>query len=596
MSALVAAWADFHLLRPHWLWALAALPLAVAVWRLRLRRADAWRGVVDAHLLPNLLEAGGRARWLGLAVALLGYALGVLALAGPSWRQEELPLFRTHAPLVIALDLSPSVMAADLPPSRLLQARAKLAMLLRERKAGEVALLAYAGDSFTVAPLTDDAANVALFLDALDPSVMPVDGQRADRAIAAAVKLLQQAEFNHGDILLLTDGADGDARTQAAQARAGGYRVSVLGLGLPQGAPYRQADGRIAQARLDEAALRALAGAGGGAYARLASGDADLQSLGVLDPARGNEAGGGGDGDGLQWRDDGYWLLPLVMLLMLPAFRRRGALAVLALCLLPPLVPRAEAAEGTLWRRADQVAQQQLQAGTEAYRRGDFAAAQQRFEGIDSDEGWYNLGNALARQGRYDEAIAAYDKALAKHPQMADAVANRAAVDAARKRRSHDDNGGQGQGQQGSPNQQNQGSGQKQNQDQNIGQQPGQSSSGSGQPGQQQPQSAQSPKPGASPQGQGRDGEDKPQPGTDPRTQQQADAAQRERMRQAMAGQKQAQAQPDQAAAQPHETAAQREQRQALEAWMRRVPDDPGSLLRSKFRLEQERRQREGNP
>lgn len=593
MNALAAAWTDFHLLRPYWLWALAVLPLAVLLWRLRMRRSDAWRGTVDAHLLPSLLVAGGRAPWLGFAVALLAYALGVLALAGPSWRQEAQPLFRTHAPLVIALDLSPRILAADLPPSRLLQARAKLAVLLRERKAGEVALLAYAGDSFTVAPLTDDTANVALFLDALDPSVMPVDGQRGDRAIAAAVKLLQQAEFAHGDILLLTDGADGDARAQAAQARAAGYRVSALGLGSPQGAPYRQADGRIAQARLDEGALEALAATGGGRYARLQAGDADLRALGVLDPARG-DGNGGGEGDGLQWRDDGYWLLPLVMLLMLPAFRRRGALAVLALCLLPPLVPRAEAAEGTLWRRADQVEQQQLQAGTAAYRQGDFAAAQQHFEGIDSDEGWYNLGNALARQGHYDEAIAAYDKALAKHPQMADAVANRAAVDAARKRKSHNDDGGQGQGQQGSPNQQNQGNGQNQNQDNS--QQPGQQSSGSGQSGQPKQDPGQPSKPASSPQDQGKDGEDKPQPGADPRSQQQADAAQRERMRQAMAGQKDAQAQPDQAAAQPQETAAQREQRQALDAWMQRVPDDPGSLLRTKFRLEQERRQREGNP
>jgi len=593
MNALAAAWANFHLLRPHWLWALAALPLAVVLWRLRMRRADAWRGTVDAHLLPSLIAAGGRAPWLGFAIAMLGYALGVLALAGPSWRQEEQPLFRTHAPLVIALDLSPRTLAADLPPSRLLQARAKLATLLRERKAGEVALLAYAGDSFTVAPLTDDAANVALFLDALDPSVMPVDGQRGDRAIAAAVKLLQQAEFAHGDILLLTDGADAAARTQAAQARAAGYRVSALGLGSPQGAPYRQGDGRIAQARLDEGALQALAGSGGGQYARLVTGDADLQALGVLDPARG-EDGGGGEGDGLQWRDDGYWLLPLVMLLMLPAFRRRGALALLALCLLPPLMPEAHAAEGTLWRRADQVEQRQLQAGTEAYRRGDFAAAQQRFEGIDSDEGWYNLGNALARQGHYDDAIAAYDKALAKHPRMADAVANRAAVDAARKRKSHNDDGGQGQGQQGSPNQQNQGNGRGQNQ--NKGQQSAQPPSGSGQSGQPKPDAGQPSKPSSSPQGQGKDGEDKPPSGSDPRTQQQADAAQRERMRQAMAGQQDARQPPPQAAAQAQETPAQREQRQALEAWMRRVPDDPGSLLRTKFRLEQERRQREENP
>lgn len=587
MNEFGALWQAFHFLRPHVLWALLAVPVLAVLWRLRLRRADAWRANVDAHLLPALLVAGGRASWLSFAAGLLACVIGVIALAGPSWRQDEQPMFRTHAPLVIALDLSSRILAADLPPSRLLQARAKLADLLRERRAGEVALLAYAGDSFTVAPLTDDAGNVALFLDALDPSVMPVGGQRGDRAIAAAVKLLQQAEFAHGDILLLTDRADAAARTQAAQARAAGYRVSVLGLGTPQGAAYREDNGNIAQARLEEGSLEGLARSGGGSYARLRQGDDDLRALGVLDPDRTDKAGGEETG-GLQWRDEGYWLLPLVMLLLLPAFRRRGALLVLAVCITPALVPVAHAADGTPWRRADQVEQQQLQTGVDAYRRGDFAAAQKQFEGIDSDQGWYNLGNALARQGRYDDAIAAYDKALAKHPRMEDAVANRAAVDAARKRNNggHNDDGGKGQGQQGSSNQNNAG------QPKPGQQQPGQSSPSSqgNNAGKDPAQAQQQDKPSPSP-GQQNGKQDAPQP-ADRQSQQQADAAQRERMRQAMAQQ---QGQDPRQAQQVRgdETPQQREERQALEAWMRRVPDDPGSLLRTKFRLEQERRQRE---
>jgi len=588
MSEVSAALQAFHFLRPHVLWALLAVPVLAVLWRLRLRRADAWRANVDAHLLPALLVAGGRASWFAFAAGLLACALGVIALAGPSWRQDEQPMFRTHAPLVIALDLSARIQAADLPPSRLLQARAKLADLLRERHAGEVALLAYAGDSFTVAPLTDDAGNVALFLDALDPSVMPVGGQRGDRAIAAAVKLLQQAEFAHGDILLLTDRADAAARTQAAQAKAAGYRVSALGLGTPQGAAYRDGNGAIAQARLEESSLESLARSGGGRYARLQQGDEDLRALGVLDPARTDSAGGEETG-GLQWRDEGYWLLPLVMLLLLPGFRRRGALLVLALCITPAWMPTARAAEGTPWRRADQVEQQQLQTGVDAYRRGDFAAAQKQFEGIDSDEGWYNLGNALARQGRYDDAIAAYDKALAKHPRMADAVANRAAVDAARKRNNggRNDDGGQGKGQQGSPNQN------------NAGQpKPGQPQPGQSSPSAQgndaakdQAQAKQQDTPDPSP-GQQSGKQDAPQP-ADRQSQQQADAAQRERMRQALARQQQGQDPQQAQQVRGDETPQQREQRQALEAWMRRVPDDPGSLLRTKFRLEQERRQRE---
>ncbi|WP_434213035.1 tetratricopeptide repeat protein [[Pseudomonas] boreopolis] len=596
MNAALQDWNAFlgtlHFLRPGWLWALLAVPLAVALWVLRRRRGEVWKYNVDAHLLPHLLVPGTRRAWGGLVALVLGTVLAILALAGPSWRQQEQPLYRPHQPLVIALDLSTSALAGDLPPSRLLQARAKLATLLRERRGGDVALLAYAGESFTVAPLTEDAANVALFLDALSPDVMPVDGKRADRAIEAAASLLAQAGYRQGDILLLTDQADARTRAAAAAALQRGFRVSALGLGTANGSAYRDLQGRIEQARLDEDGLRALAGSGGGRYARLTVDDADLRSLGVLDPARA-QAGADASSNGQAWLDDGYWLLPPVMLLALLAFRRRGvAASVLALGLCLPLAFPARAAdEGGWWRRADQVRQQRIEQGVQAYRKGDFARAQQAFDGIDSDEAQYNLGNALARQGRYDDAIAAYDRALALHPGMPDAVANRAAVEAARKRRQN----GQKQGQSG----------------QQEGRQPPSSSSpgnGTSQPPQdardrssqqddgQAPSQQEDPRQDKPQAGQGRNGKEPPPQdpkAEDAQAQQQANRAQQQRMQQALDRQDPARKQ-DAAATRADETPQQREQRQAVEAWMRRVPDDPGSLLRAKFRLEYERKQREG--
>ncbi|KAG1444068.1 hypothetical protein G6F57_017907 [Rhizopus arrhizus] len=282
---------------------------------------------------------------------------------------------------------------------------------------------------------------------------MPRDGQRADRGIDWAAQLMRQVAALQGQILLVTDQADSEAALAAAQARSLGLQVSVLGLGTPAGAAYRDGNGQIRQAALDEGSLRAVATAGGGRYARIAADDSDLRALGVLDAREGTASQR--PGEGKQWRDEGFWLLPPVMLLALLAFRRRAVLAaVLAVGLLPWMgdvqaqasaAPAPPPAQGTLWKRADQLQHQRLAEGVQAYRNGDFAGARKQFEGIDSDAGWYNLANALARQGNYDEAIAAYDRALALHPGMADAVANRAVVDAARKRKQ---SGGQGQDQQ----------------------------------------------------------------------------------------------------------------------------------------------------
>lgn len=598
-------WNVLHFLRPEWLWALLALPLILALALYRQRRSDAWRQAVDAHLLPHLLATGAKRRVRLPWALLLGWTLASLAMAGPSWRQQAQPMFQASAPLLVVLDLSSRISATDLPPSRLLQARAKVSALLRARQGGQVGLVVYADDAYTVAPLTDDGSNVALYLDALSPDVMPRDGQRADRGIDWATRLMRQIGALQGQILLVSDQADSEAALAAAQARSLGLQVSVLGLGTPAGAAYRDGSGQIRQAALDEGSLRAVATAGGGRYARIAAHDSDLRALGVLDARDGTAAQR--PGEGKQWRDEGFWLLPPVMLLALLAFRRRAVLAaVLAVGLMPwmneaqaqvPATHASPAAQGTLWKRGDQVQHQRLAEGVQAYRKGDFATARKQFEGIDSDAGWYNLANTLAREGNYDEAIAAYDRALALHPGMADAVANRAVVDAARKRRQS--GGGQGQDQQTPPQKQQDRSQGKQNPQ---GQQPqqGQKDPGQGQPqpgqqgqpGQESDKAQSSPQPGE----RGRDGQQAPPQVEDAKAQAQADEQQRQRMQQAMQQAREGEADKDGKPVPGSEgrTPRQREEQQAVEAWMRRVPDDPGALLRAKFQLENERRKREG--
>jgi Ca-activated chloride channel family protein len=571
-----SAWNDLfgHLapliwLRPYWLWALLALPLLGWLWLRRSRSRNVWRGRVDAHLLPHLLEAGGGRRSNVAAVAAaLAYLFAVIAMAGPSWSQSAQPLWQGQTPLVIALDLSSRMLAADLPPTRLAQAKAKLSSLLARRNGGQMALVVYADDAYTVAPLTDDPRNLSVFLDSLAPDIMPGDGQRADRAIKWSAQLLKQGGFARGQILLITDRADKRERSAANAAAGDGYRVSVLGLGSNSGAPFQRPDGRIVMARLDLDSLRALAAEGEGRYATIARDDSDLRELGVLAPERGDVGAAQGE-KRLAREDDGYWLLPLLMLLALLAFRRRsGVAAVALLCLWLPMAPGHAQ---SLWTRADQAAHQRIAQGNQAYQQGQFEQAADLYKRSEGADAQYNLGNALARQGQYPEAIQAYDRALKQQPGMVDAIANKRAVEAAMKRKPPK---GGDDAKQPNP------SGDK--------------------PQEQKPSDdGKAPKPDQGkpqPQPQGQNEKDPAQnqgktPADDKEAQRKADAEQRERMQRELERQAKEGDKGPKGEREPARTPAQRERRQANDAWLKRVPDDPGSLLREKFKIEYARRQ-----
>lgn len=646
---------DFHFLRPLWLLALLALPLLYGLRRRARAGSDPWRAVVDAPLLAAQTAATARAPRLPEALLFIGLTIGVLALAGPAWRELPQPLLKLQAPLLIALDLSASARAADLKPDRLTRARLKLAELVRRRSDGQTALIAFAGEAFTVAPLTDDATTLDGLLAALDPSILPVPGQRPERAIRIALRLFLDSGARSGDLLLLTDRVGSAAIEAARDAASQGLRVSVLGLGTPEGAPVavggggfmRDEAGNIRLPRLDEPSLRALADAGQGGYARFAADGGDLRALGfdlapatadtqrvdTLSPPTETSAR-----ETLRYRDEG----PLLALLLLPLAAlaaRRGWLLVLPLVLLPlapsvqarspasavgaDLSPATEATASApepgavaqfwndLWSRRDRQAWQALEddaperaariaedpalRGSAAYRAGDHAAALADFEQADDARSHYNRGNALAKLQRYEEALAAYSDALAREPDHADALANRQAVeDFLRQQQEQQSQDGQ-QGENGEPSEGEQGEPQSE---------PGESESdgedadsGESQPG-EQPQPGEQDASESQPQGDEEgEGESESEQTPPPADGDQAEDQQafNEAMQQAL---EQGESTPEDAEeGEPisAEAMAEGEKRQALEQLMRRVPDDPGGLLRRKFLLEYQRRQREGD-
>jgi Ca-activated chloride channel family protein len=176
--------ADFHWIRPAWL---LAIPVVVAVAVLLARRqlgAGHWRDIIDPALMPYVLSRtpgrGSDYRWWLLGLAGI---VASAALAGPAWQRIDQPVFRSDQAMVVALDLSRSMDAQDIAPSRLARAKLKILGMLDRRQGGQTALLVYTANAYTVTPLTDDADTIGALVNSLSTDIMPSRGSYPEAGI-----------------------------------------------------------------------------------------------------------------------------------------------------------------------------------------------------------------------------------------------------------------------------------------------------------------------------------------------------------------------------------------------------------------------------
>ncbi|WP_448096256.1 tetratricopeptide repeat protein [Luteibacter yeojuensis] len=623
--------ADFHFIEPRWLWLLVLVP--VIAWLVGRRSGEerVLARLADPALLPYLLDGTPSASRAPIVAFVAAALLAILALAGPAWDRQAQPLFAERAAQVVVVSMSPHMSSHDVVPDRLSRARYKVRELYAANRDGMNALIAYTGEPFTVAPLTTDAHSVDDLLTALAPDTMPVEGDHPGKAIDQAADLIRHADLRGGSIVLVTDRADAEAVAAARRARAAGDRVSVLGIGTMRGGPIAAPDGgflkdesgAIVMAPRDDASLAAVAEAGGGRYRPVADDASDVTALaGQLQ----------GDGDGKavegvssgQWQDRGPWLLLPLLPIVALAFRR-GWLLVLALAVLPLSPARADGAADVFRTRDQQAAQALAQGdakraqalarnpslrGAAAYRAGDYAAAEAALaHGADSDS-QYNLGNALAKQQRYQDAIAAYDRALKANPDNADAAANRKAVaeflkQQEQQRKQQDKKGGKGQ-QDKNP--------QGQSGDQDKDRQQGQQDGKDGHDGESGQPSGADGKEGGDQQGakdkagegegddRGKDNGKAQAPQGDAAAKSQAEQAQakqaqdalKQKMDAALAARQDGKEGKDGDRAHDLGAVSDKDPSSKLppdvQRALMRVPDDPGGLLRRKFMLEYQRR------
>jgi Ca-activated chloride channel family protein len=571
--------AEFHFLRPDWLWALPLVILATALLAHRRLAAGSWRNVVSPALAPFVLSHSqnkqGQYRWWLLG---LGGVLAVVALAGPAWQRIEQPVFRSDQALVIALDMSRSMDAQDVAPSRLMRARLKILDILERRNGGQTALVVYTSNAFTVTPLTTDTDTIAALVNSLSTDIMPSRGSYPVAAIKKGQQLLENAGATFGEILLVTDGGTSPAVTRtASDLKDFGYTLSVLAVGTRDGAPIPQQNGgfvtdrsgNIAVPKLEESALRSLAQAGGGQFSVLSTDNRDIDLL-----LSGEVGTRQASNDALvtdRWREEGPWILLLLLPLAALAFRR-GWIIVAVVFVMPLAKPAQADVWDDLFYTKDQQGQRLLQEGAaiEAaevfedsdwravanYRAEDYAQSAAEFAETGDARSLYNLGNALAQQGELETAIDAYNQVLEMDPTDADAEYNRDLLQSMM--------------------------------DEQEQQQEGDQQESSDQEG----EGEQSESDGEQQEGESQDGEGEQQEGDQSQrdeemSQEDLEAMQEELERAAQEAQEN-QENPTQqpTAAELEALRAQQEQEQAMEQWLRRIPNDPGSLLRNKFRYQ----------
>lgn len=571
---------NFHFLRPLWLLALIPVLLFfVAMWRVN-SVVTAWDKAIDKTLLPYLLDRSKNAsQRTPLVLLFAAWGLSIFALAGPVWEQLPQPVQKREDALVIVFDLSLSMFAPDHAPNRLDLAKRKLRDILALREEGQTALVVYAGDAHTVTPLTDDVVTIEALVPSLSPNIMPLFGSKPVEAIELAIGLLDGTEASRGKVLLMTDGISGfDEELLITELFADNdYELLIMGIGTEEGAPIRTNDGNFLTDEagaliiptLNKNVLQSLVNRVNGRYHDIQLADSDLAYLltnfELLDEDQMSDVEEEFD----VWYEFGPWLLLLVLPIAALSFRRGWLFSIVLITGSGMMLPsqQAQALEWKdLWKTKDQQAAEAYAneehstaallfettdwAGAANYKAANYEAAIASFSAINTVDGHYNRGNALALAGNYAEAIAAYDMALSLELGHADALQNKAIVEKlleAEEAENGENEEGEDQESESEQNSEN-----ESDEDSENSEQQDQESQEGNQDPQDQEQQNQPPE---------------EQEGSESNSEQNT----------------------------PSETTNEEfEEQQSLEQWLRRIEDDPGELLRRKFRYQYRQRQLNG--
>ena len=592
---------EFHFLRPLWL---LAIPL---VWWLVFRLLGKWwstanwEKIVEPHLLQFLATtpATQKTSLLPWIMCFTGTLL-LLALAGPVREKVPQPLLQKSQARVLVLDLSFSMLATDIKPTRIDRARFKLEDLLKRFVEGDTALIAYAGEAFVISPLTHDPATIAALLPGLRPNIMPVPGSRAEHAFSLAANLLSRSKSGSGHIIWITDGIEGQDFA-ALENTVGRNRLSILAVGTESGSPValseggflKDKNGAIVIPKLNSQPLKKLAGIKQGSFTVLSIDDRDVEGIIEAETTATDFIEDEQLRSSDKWNEEGPWLLLLALPLAASLFRR-GLLFSWSLLVLFGIssLPNSAQAFGwdDLWLRTDQQAEKLFQEGAEkeaaqlfenpewkgtaAYRTGDYEKAIKEFSRKDGPLANFNRGNSLAFAGRLEEALAAYEKVLAENPKHEDAQFNHDLIEKIL--------------QEQQKKQQNKKADKGKENEQRKNKQDQQQDSSKADVEQNEKSSQQS---SAEKQDSGDPQSSTEEKNNDKKQSNEGEKNLNDKTESTEAKKNENEQEKNIASEDEQElTADERSRQQTLEQWLRKIPDDPGRLLRNKMQREYQRR------
>lgn len=485
---------DFTFIRPYFLGLLIFVPFTFKLFRLLKSSLSAWVKFCDAHLIANfIVKIDTKTESRAIKIIMLSLILVIFALSGPSIKEVELPAFKNARPIAVMMDLSLSGAAQDITPNRFTMAKLKLNEILTVLKDRQLSFNVYSSEPFPVTPITYDLDIIKNYIPMLDFSIVPpITFGRIDRAIKYGCETIKEAGISQGDVLILTGSAlkyKEQAIKEARKAKSQACKIYILGIGGKEPVSIQEINekgekGNTIELKLDESELKSIAKAGGGEYIQSKWDGSDIDKITKI----------GGYAFSFKQKSDfsskiredaGYFLI-LPLLILLPFLFRKGVLFTVLFTLSFTLTKQSYAFDiMAIFKSVDRRAYEAIldndpQKAVQLFKNKDWqAAANFRADNFDkaiemyaaqnTDEGFYNLGNALAQKQELEQAIEAYKKALELNPNHEDAKYNKELIEEFLENQDKDKDK-QGDNQDQNKNQENQNQGDDKNKDSSGGQ------------------------------------------------------------------------------------------------------------------------------